>query len=47
MGNWMAWYHNAKVSEEHRIDATELMPHEDVVETSFEEEAMKRRQRQQ
>lgn len=39
----MAFYHNGKVSEEHRIDATDLMPHEDVVETSFEDEALKRR----
>ena len=29
MGNLMAFYHNGKVKQQHRIDALALMPHED------------------
>ena len=35
VGNLMAFYHNGKVSKQHRIDALALMPHEDQPE--FEE----------
>lgn len=42
----MAFYHNGKVKPEDRVDPNVFMPHEEEVETTFEEEAMKRRQRQ-
>ncbi|WP_151981702.1 hypothetical protein [Acinetobacter guerrae] len=29
VGNLMAFYHNGKVKQQHRIDALTLMPHED------------------
>ena len=29
MGNLMAFYHNGKVKQQHRIDALASMPHED------------------
>ncbi|MCU4496369.1 hypothetical protein [Acinetobacter ursingii] len=29
IGNLMAFYHNGKVKQQHRIDALALMPHED------------------
>lgn len=29
VGNLMAFYHNGKVKQQHRIDALALMPHED------------------
>ncbi|ENU80010.1 hypothetical protein F975_01762 [Acinetobacter sp. ANC 3789] len=32
VGNLMAFYHNGKVKEQHRIDALSLMPHEDIPE---------------
>ena len=34
----MAFYHNGKVKAHNRIDPLELMPHEDDVEISFEEQ---------
>ncbi|MDV7379931.1 hypothetical protein R4466_04805 [Acinetobacter baumannii] len=43
----MAFYHNGKVKPEDHVHPFDLMPHEDEVETTFEEEAMKRRQRQE
>jgi len=42
----MAFYHNGKVKPEDHVDPNVFMPHEDEVETTFEEEAMKRRRRQ-
>lgn len=47
MGDLIAFYHNSKVPQEDWIDPNDVCPHEDVIETSFEEEAMKRRQKQQ
>lgn len=47
IGNLMAFYHNGKVKPEDRVDPNVFMPHEDEVVTTFEEEAMKRRQRQE
>ncbi|MCE6002014.1 hypothetical protein KSA96_14920 [Acinetobacter pittii] len=47
IGNLMAFYHNGKVKPEDHADPNDFMPHEDEVETTFEEEAMKRRKRQQ
>lgn len=47
IGHLMAFYHNGKVKPEDHIDPTALMPHEDEVETTFEEEAMKRRRKQE
>lgn len=47
IGNLMAFYHNGKVKPDERIDPRDLMPHEDEVVTTFEEEAMKRRQKQE
>ena len=49
IGGLIAFYHNAKVKEEHWIEPFDVCPHEDAVEeveTTFEEEAMKRRQKQ-
>lgn len=46
IGNLMAFYHNGKVKPEDHVNPRDLMPHEDEVVTTFEEEAMKRRQRQ-
>lgn len=43
----MAFYHNGKVKPEDHVNPRDLMPHEDEVVTTFEEEAMKRRQRQE
>ncbi|KQK46710.1 hypothetical protein ACWXV7_07995 [Acinetobacter baumannii] len=47
IGHLMAFYHNGKVKREDHIDPNEFMPHEDEVETTFEEEAMKRRRKQE
>ncbi|WP_252718644.1 MULTISPECIES: hypothetical protein [unclassified Acinetobacter] len=47
IGNLIAFYHNAKVEEKDWIEPIDACPHEDEVETSFEAEAMKRRQKQQ
>ena len=38
IGNLMAFYHNGKVEAHNRIDPLELMPHEDDIEISFEEQ---------
>ena len=38
IGNLMAFYHNGKVEAHNRIDALELMPHEDDVVITFEEQ---------
>ena len=38
IGNLMAFYHNGKVETHNRIDPLELMPHEDDIEISFEEQ---------
>ena len=38
IGNLMAFYHNGKVKAEHSIDPLELMPHEDDIEISFEQQ---------
>ena len=48
-GNMSAYYHNSGCKQEHWIEPLDVCPHEDVVEveTTFEEEAMKRRQKQQ
>ena len=48
MGNMIAYYHNSGCKQEHWIEPLDVCPHEDVVEveTTFEEEAMKRRQKQ-
>jgi len=43
----MAFYHNGKVKPEDQVDPEDLMPHEDEVETTFEQEAMKRRRKQE
>lgn len=37
-GNLMAFYHNGKVEAHNRVDPLELMPHEDDIEISFEEQ---------
>ena len=44
----IAYYHNSGCKQEHWIEPLDVCPHEDVVEveTTFEEEAMKRRQKQ-
>ena len=34
----MAWYHNGKVKAHNRIDPLELMPHEDDIEISLEQQ---------
>lgn len=47
IGYLMAFYHNGKVKPEDHVHPFDLMPHEDEVETTFEQEAMKRRQRQE
>lgn len=49
IGGLISFYHNGKVKKEHWIEPFDVCPHEDVVEeveTTFEEEAMKRRQKQ-
>ncbi|KXO78208.1 hypothetical protein AYL20_07480 [Acinetobacter venetianus] len=46
IGGLIAFYHNGKVKQEDWIEPSDVCPHEDEVETSFEEEAMKRRHRQ-
>jgi hypothetical protein len=38
IGNLMAFYHNGKVEMHKRIDPLELMPHEDDIEISLEEQ---------
>lgn len=38
IGNLMAFYHNGKVGEHKRIDPLELMPHEDDVEITLEQQ---------
>lgn len=38
IGNLMAFYHNGKVEAHNRIDPLELMPHEDDIEISLEEQ---------
>nr|WP_313091635.1 hypothetical protein [Moraxella sp. CTOTU48268] len=38
IGNLMAFYHNGKVEAHKRVDPLELMPHEDDIEISFEEQ---------
>lgn len=38
IGNLMSFYHNGKVEAHNRIDPLELMPHEDDIEISFEEQ---------
>lgn len=38
IGNLMAFYHNGKVDAHNRIDPLELMPHEDDIEISLEEQ---------
>lgn len=38
IGNLMAFYHNGKVEAHNRIDPLELMPHEDDVVITFEEQ---------
>lgn len=38
IGNLMAFYHNGKVEAHNRVDPLELMPHEDDIEISFEEQ---------
>ncbi|APU48424.1 hypothetical protein BVL33_07905 [Acinetobacter junii] len=45
IGNLIAFCHNGKVKQEHWIEPFDVCPHEDVVEveTTFEEEALKRR----
>lgn len=41
IGNWMAHYTMFKVKDPEDVSALTYMPHEDVPETSFEEERMK------
>lgn len=38
IGNLMAFYHNSKVEAHKRIDPLELMPHEDDIEISLEQQ---------
>lgn len=38
IGNLMAFYHNGKVEAHNRIDPLELMPHEDDIEISLEQQ---------
>lgn len=38
IGNLMAFYHNGKVEAHNRVDPLELMPHEDDVVITFEEQ---------
>lgn len=38
IGNALAWDFNNKVAAHHRIDPLELMPHEDDIEISLEEQ---------
>lgn len=38
IGNLIAFYHNGKVKSHHRIDPLELMPHEDDIEISLEQQ---------
>ncbi|MCK6157196.1 hypothetical protein KZX29_00040 [Moraxella osloensis] len=38
IGNLMAFYHNGKVEAHNRIDPLELMPHEDDIEISLEDQ---------
>ena len=38
IGNLMAFYHNGKVEAHNRIDPLELMPHEDDVEITLEQQ---------
>ena len=41
VGNLYSLYFNWKVDEDKRVDARIFMPHEEVPETTFEEERMK------
>ncbi|MEG2750057.1 MAG: hypothetical protein RR939_11775 [Acinetobacter sp.] len=41
VGNLYSLYFNGKVDEDKRVDARIFMPHEEVPETTFEEERMK------